>query len=111
MYQKGDVVIVSFPFTDGSGEKARPAVIVSGTRYNAMRSDVVLAAVTSRPPRNGLDHCIEHWEQAGLFRPSTVRAKVATMHRACILHHAGRLQESDLRGLNDLLRRMLDLDA
>ncbi len=110
MYQRGDVVIVSFPFTDGSGEKARPAVIVSGARYNALRSDVVLAALTSHATRNGMDHSIEHWKQAGLFKPSTVRGKVATMHRACILHHAGRLQRTDLQALNKLLCRMLDLD-
>jgi len=111
VYQKGDVVIISFPFTDGSGEKARPAVIVSGARYNATRSDVLLAPVTSRPPRNGLDRSIRHWQEAGLLRPSAVRAKLATMRRACILHHAGRLQQSDLRGLNHLLRGMVDLDA
>jgi mRNA interferase MazF len=31
-YSSGDVVLVPFPFTDQSGAKKRPAVVVSGNR-------------------------------------------------------------------------------
>lgn len=31
----GDVVLVPFPFTDQSGIKKRPAVVVSSQKYNA----------------------------------------------------------------------------
>jgi mRNA interferase MazF len=35
----GDVVLVPFPFTDQSGTKKRPAVVVSSHGYNASRRD------------------------------------------------------------------------
>jgi mRNA interferase MazF len=47
-YNFGDVVLVPFPFTDQSGAKKRPAVVVSSTAYNVARLDLILMAVTSQ---------------------------------------------------------------
>jgi mRNA interferase MazF len=43
----GEVVLVPFPFTDQSGTKKRPAVIVSGDGYNTSRRDILIMAITS----------------------------------------------------------------
>ena len=110
MYRRGEVVIVSFPFTDGRGDKARPAVIVSGAQYHATRRDLILVPVTSRPPHNALDYRVGDWREAGLLKPSTVCAKPFTFYHAKILHRAGRLHSFDLTRLDDMLRRALDLD-
>ena len=45
-YRRGDVVLVPFDFTDRSGSKWRPAVIVSGQRYNRQTPDVLIASIT-----------------------------------------------------------------
>jgi hypothetical protein len=44
----GDIVLVPFPFTDQSGTKRRPAIVVSSAGYQARRRDIVIMAVTSR---------------------------------------------------------------
>ena len=44
----GDVVLVPFPFTDQSGTKKRPAVVVSIDGYNTSRRDIVIMAITSQ---------------------------------------------------------------
>ena len=46
-YRQGDVVLVSFPFTDLSSSKKRPGVVISPNAFNARKQDVILAAVTS----------------------------------------------------------------
>jgi len=46
-YEFGEIVLVPFPFTDQSGGKRRPAVIVSSAAYNRERIDLVIMAVTS----------------------------------------------------------------
>lgn len=46
IYHRGDVVLVPFDFTDRSGSKRRPAVVVSIDRYNQGTPDVLIAAVT-----------------------------------------------------------------
>ncbi|MBM3154434.1 MAG: type II toxin-antitoxin system PemK/MazF family toxin, partial [Chloroflexi bacterium] len=47
-YSRGDVVLVSFIFSDETGEKRRPAVIVSADAYHKSRQEVIIAAITSR---------------------------------------------------------------
>lgn len=42
----GSIVFISFPFTDLSATKLRPALVVS--RDNERRADVVLAFITSK---------------------------------------------------------------
>ena len=46
-YRQGDIVLVSFPFTDLTSSKRRPALILSPDSFNAAGEDLVLAAVTS----------------------------------------------------------------
>jgi len=44
-YSFGDVILVSFPFTDQTGTKKRPAVIVSNAAYNQERRDAMIMAI------------------------------------------------------------------
>jgi mRNA-degrading endonuclease toxin of MazEF toxin-antitoxin module len=53
-YRKGDVVLVSFPYTtdDGSTQtKRRPAVLISNDYNNARLDDVLLVPLTSNTSR------------------------------------------------------------
>lgn len=45
---QGDVVLVNWPFTDLSGAKLRPALVISNNELNAAQQDVVLLAISSR---------------------------------------------------------------
>ncbi len=46
-YRQGDIVLVSFPFTDLTSSKRRPALVLSPDSFNAAGEHLVLAAVTS----------------------------------------------------------------
>jgi len=43
-------VLVRFPFTDLSATKQRPALVLSLERLNKVRTDLVVAAITSQIP-------------------------------------------------------------
>jgi mRNA interferase MazF len=45
--KKGDIVVVPFPFTDLSDVKTRPALVVSGKKYNGGRN-VLLVAISTK---------------------------------------------------------------
>ncbi len=45
--KKGDVVLVTFPFTDLSSVKVRSALIISNDSYNEIQDDTVLFLITS----------------------------------------------------------------
>ncbi len=49
--RRGDVVLGRFVFSDDSGAKLRPAVVVSSTGYHRSRREVIVAAITSNVKR------------------------------------------------------------
>lgn len=46
-FQKGEVVLVHYPYTDRTALKVRPAVVVSSALYQAEQPDLILAALTT----------------------------------------------------------------
>lgn len=90
MFAFGTIVLTRFPFTDLSGDKRRPALLVS--RDNQRRSDLVVCFITS-VPRTGPDMApIGAGSGTGLKVPSVVRFdKVATLDRTVI---AGKLGDA-----------------
>lgn len=110
-WRRGDVVLVPIDFTDRSGTKRRPAVVVSGDRYNAASPDVMIASITGnfRGVRHPGDHPLADWREAGLLRPSLVQAKIATVEATIIERRLGALSAGDLAALDRGLRDALAL--
>lgn len=71
-YQRGEVVLLPFPFTDLSATKTRPAVVVSSGIYHRVRSELLLAYVSSQVTKahRELDHILVDWVLVGLPKPS-----------------------------------------
>ncbi|MCC7420809.1 MAG: type II toxin-antitoxin system PemK/MazF family toxin [Planctomycetaceae bacterium] len=44
---RGDVVLIDFPFSDRTGSKVRPALVVQDDRWNAALDDAILALISS----------------------------------------------------------------
>jgi len=47
MYKQGDIVIIRFPFTDGSVFKKRPALVISNNKVNKT-GDYLVVQITSK---------------------------------------------------------------
>ena len=61
-YSGGDVVLVGFVFSDESGRKLRPAVVLSSPAYHRGRQEVIVGAITSNIRRRIFgDHLIADW--------------------------------------------------
>lgn len=110
-FRRGDVVLVPFDFTDRSGSKWRPAVVISTERYNRTTPDVLIASITGNLnaiPHPG-DHVLDEWQAAGLVKPSLAQTKLATIEASMIGRRLGRLSQADILALNDGLREALSL--
>ncbi len=108
MYARGDVVLAPFSFRDQTAAKVRPALVVSGQSYNAT-GDLVVAAITTHPPRFPTDYSLVGWKLARLVAPSTVRMQLATIATSRVLYRPGRVPPSDLHAIDGRLRHVFDL--
>ncbi len=96
-FQRSDVVLIPFPYTDLSTAKTRPAVVVSSDLYHATRSELLLAYVSSRVSQanSAIDYVLLDWSAAGLLKPSFVRPKVAAIEPTLVVHRVGALSARD----------------
>ena len=103
---KGDIILITFPFTDLSGSKLRPAVVLADTSF-----DLTVCFITTQI----------HWEEPtdvvlipnpdnGLKKQSLIRtSKIATIDRALSKGLLGTLNQNDLADLNNKLKALLQL--
>lgn len=107
-YNKWDIVLVPFPFTDLSSVKKRPALIISPEEYNK-DGDLIISFVTSQIKVKGRvgDFEIVEWKSAGLPKPSLIRMKFATIHQSMVLKKIGTLIQKDIDGFSQLLHQFL----
>ncbi|MFH1868172.1 MAG: type II toxin-antitoxin system PemK/MazF family toxin [Candidatus Omnitrophota bacterium] len=97
-YKQADVVLVCFVFSEGTGTKKRPALIISTDNYNKNRKEVVIAAITSNIERALFgDTKIDEWKEAGLLYPSLVTGIIRTIKSSMIARKLGSLSTRDLQ--------------
>jgi mRNA interferase MazF len=98
-YKRGDIVLVSFPFTDLTFAKRRPALVVSPDAFNALNADLILVAVTSQLGAH--PHSVTvlpgDCEDGALAKESMVRmTKVFTLSSALVFKKLCRLGDQKL---------------
>lgn len=116
--QRGDVVLVPFPFTDMTRQKARPAVVVSSERFNAASADVILVAISSKLPATSddadlvLQHGSADFQTTGLRVSSVIRtAKLVTLQQSLIYTTLGKLDSRVIDELDGRLARAVGLQT
>lgn len=104
-YSFGDVVLVPFPFTDQSGAKRRPAVVVSSAGYNLNRRDIIIMAVTGkiRLPLDFGEAMVADWQAAGLVKESVFKPVFTTLDQELVIRSVGVLGANDRQRLREVL--------
>jgi len=109
-YKCKDVVLVDVVFSDGSGIKKRPALVLSSNEYHKSRREVIIAAVTSNVHRVLCgDTKIKKWKEAGLLVPSLVTGIIQTITGKLINRKLGVLEEEDFQKVQKSLKRAVEL--
>jgi mRNA interferase MazF len=109
-YRRGDVVLVGFVFSDESGKKLRPVVVISSAVYHRARQEFIVAAITSNVGRRLLgDHLIVDWKGAGLLFPSVATGILRTVARTMVERKLGSMPRAEMDGIDRELRRSLGL--
>jgi mRNA interferase MazF len=93
-YRQGDIVLVSFPFTDLASAKRRPAVVISPNAFHFAQEDLILAAVTSQiaPMIGSVLVGRDDVTDGMLPKDSMVRlGKIFTLHSSLVIKRLCRL--------------------
>jgi len=105
--RKGDILLIPFPFTDFSGTKIRPVLVLINSLF-----DVTVCFISSQLKlRDSLDVLVESSHWSGLKRDSVIRvSKIATIDKDLVLGRLGSLSTQEIAIVNNQLRKALELN-
>jgi mRNA-degrading endonuclease toxin of MazEF toxin-antitoxin module len=114
---RGDVVMVDFPFGEGRGSKLRPAAVIQRDADNRRLGTLIVAMITKqtalvgREPRHILiDVSTEAGKASGLWLQSVVNcSQLATIKSDRVVRRLGRLSDALMAQLARNLRDGLGL--
>ena len=103
---KGDIVLITFPFTDLSGSKLRPAVVLADTFL-----DLTVCFITTQLQwQEPTDVQLFPNFTNGLKKQSLIRtSKIATLDKTLAKGLLGILTNTELADLNGKLKTLLGL--
>ncbi len=114
---RSDVVLLDFPFSDASGSKVRPAVVVQSDTHNQRMTSTIVVLVTKsirRARREPTQFLIRADSPAGkatgLHFDSAVNCtNLYTVHEDFVHYRIGRLPESLMPTLDGCLKAVLGI--
>ncbi len=103
---KGDVILISFPFTDLSGNKLRPAVVIAESDI-----DFTVCFITTQIQwHETTDIKLTPTANNGLKKLSLIRtSKIATLDKLLAKGLLGQLSFTQIADLNNKLKTVLQL--
>jgi len=105
--KRGSVVLVNFPFTDGSAEKVRPAVVITPDNLLPVMNDILCVFISSSKTINLLptDYILEtsnpSFKNTGLLFRSIIRThKIALLDKMMINRVLGIIDDILIEDIN-----------
>ena len=103
---KGDIVLITFPFTDLSGSKLRPAVVLADTNFDITVSFITTQIGWQEPTDVSLTPNLTN----GLRKKSLIRtSKIATLDKSLAKGLLGKLSQNEITILNSNLKLVLQI--
>ena len=103
---KGDIVLITFPFTDLSGSKLRPAIILAVNKL-----DITVCFITFQIAFAELtDMEIKPTQQNGIKKTSLIRiSKIATLDKLLAKGLIGQLSADEIKLLDTNLKLLFQI--
>ena len=103
---KGDIVLIPFPYTDLSGSKLRPALIMAETQF-----DVTVAFITTQLQwQEPTDILLQPQSNNGIKKLSLVSlSKLATIDKGLVVGSIGSINQAEKTELNLKLKLIFQL--
>ncbi len=114
--QRGDVVLLNFPFSSGTGSKLRPALVVQNDQNNQRIGITIVAMITGtthrthQPTQVLIDITTPEGQQSGLRLTSAITCEnLFTVEQRLVARTIGSLPPDLMLQVDDCLKASLGL--
>ena len=111
MIEQGDLLLVPFPFSDQSGRKIRPVVVISNSKFNEFSNDLIVVGVTSNISRDkytlGLGN--NDLDEGKLISDWYIKVEsILKIDKSIIIKKIGKLNIKKLSKIKEIINFIID---
>ena len=113
MISQRDMLLVPFPFSDQSGKKVRPVVVISNLEFNEHSEDYIVAGITSNISRDkySLPVSGSDLEEGELFARCCIKCEnILKIDRELVIKRIGKINRQKLDAVLNTLNRIISAD-
>ena len=110
MISQRDILLVPFPFSDQSGRKVRPVIIISNEEFNEYSEDVLIMGITSNISKDKysiplLNNSIE---EGKLFVPCCIKVEnILKIDKELIIKKIGKIKREKMNEIMDKIIKII----
>jgi mRNA interferase MazF len=104
-----DLLLVPFPFSDQSGRKIRPVVVISNNEFNLHSEDIIVVGVTSNISKDAytINLTNKDLEEGSLFTNCCIKTEnILKIDKELILKKIGKINKERM---NELIQKISEL--
>ena len=111
---QGDLLLVPFPFSDQSGRKVRPVIIISNDKFNSRSEDIIVVGVTSNISRDYYSPSLRNddLEEGKLFTPCCIKVEnILKLEKSLIIKKIGKIKQSKIKEIVSVIEKIIKMGS
>ncbi len=100
MIRQGDFLLIPFPFSDQSGRKIRPVIVISNDEFNNYSGDVIVVGVTSNISKDRYTLQLNNtdFEEGKLLTQCCIKVEnILRIDKELVLRKIGKIKREKLK--------------
>ena len=110
MIEQRDLILVPFPFSDQSGRKVRPAVVISNNYFNNNSEDILIVGVTSNISKDqyALSLNNEGLEEGKLITNCCIKVEnILKLDKELIIKKIGKIKNEKFKDILNIIFKII----
>ena len=110
MIEQRDLILVPFPFSDQSGRKVRPVIVISNNEFNESSNDIIIVGATSNISKDRYTAKLGNGdlEDGKLFTPCGIKVEnILRLEKGLIIKKIGKISKFKLNEIINILDKII----
>ena len=106
MIEQKDLLLVPFPFSDQSGKKVRPVIVISNNEFNKYSEDIIVIGITSNilKDKYTINLTNKNLDEGKLFTNCVIKVEnLLKLDKELIIKKIGKINKETLKSIIDKL--------
>ena len=111
MIEQRDLLLVPFPFSDQSGRKIRPVIVISNKEFNDYSEDLLIVGVTSNITKDKytVNLINNDLEEGKLFTECCIKVEnILKIDKELIIKKIGKIKKEKLKSITEKIIEMIN---